>query len=302
MLPPIVHHPDYDAKFPPDHRFPMSKYKFLMAAITRRGLVGRDNLFVPAPANASWLKLAHCSSYVDQVVNSTVPYRIEREIGFPVDERVSRRARLAVSGTVLAARLALDRGIACNAAGGSHHARHDQGAGFCTFNDVAVAANVLLADGSVDRIAVIDLDVHQGDGTAQIFSGDDRVYSFSMHAERNYPVRKAKSDLDIALPDGTNDEGYLSALEYALPEVLKSGKPDIVFYNAGVDPHCEDRLGRLALTDDGLRRRDRAVVGFFRSRGIPVCGVIGGGYSMDIEALAARHAILFETVAELMST
>lgn len=298
MLPPIVHHPDYDAKFPPGHRFPMSKYKFLMEAIRERELVGEDNLFVPAPAHASWLKLTHCSTYVDQVVNATVPHKIEREIGFPVDERVSRRARLAVSGTVLAARLALEHGIACNAAGGSHHARHNQGAGFCTFNDAAVASNVLLADGSVERIAIIDLDVHQGDGTAQIFAGEDRVFTFSMHGERNYPVRKVKSDLDIGLADGTIDDAYLETLQSVLPEVLKRSRPDIVFYNAGVDPHREDRLGRLALTEDGLRRRDRTVMGFFRKNGVPVCGVIGGGYSTDIEALAARHAILFESAAE----
>lgn len=301
MLPPIVHHPDYDAKFPPGHRFPMSKYKFLMEAIRERGLAGKDNLFIPAPAHPSWLKLTHCSTYVDQVVNSTVPIKIEREIGFCVDERVSRRARLAVSGTVLAARLALEHGIACNAAGGSHHARHDRGAGFCTLNDVAVAANVLLADGSVDRIAVIDLDVHQGDGTAQIFGGEDRVFTFSMHAERNYPVRKVSSDLDIGLSDGTTDDQYLENLERALPEILNCSRPDIVFYNAGVDPHCEDRLGRLALTDAGLRQRDALVLRFFRSHHVPVCGVIGGGYSTDITALAARHAVLFETAADVMN-
>lgn len=301
MLPPIVHHPDYDAKFPPGHRFPMSKYKFLMSAIRERGLAGNNNLFVPAPAHASWLKLAHCGTYVDQVANAAVPKKIEREIGFPVDERVSRRARLAVSGTVLAARLALEHGIACNAAGGSHHARHNQGAGFCTFNDVAVAANVLLADGSADRVVVIDLDVHQGDGTAQIFADENRVFTFSMHGERNYPVRKAQSDLDIGLPDHTTDENYLEILEGALPEILKRSRPDMVFYNAGVDPHRDDRLGRLGLSDDGLRRRDRKVLGFFRGHGIPVCGVIGGGYSTDIETLAARHAILFETAAELFN-
>jgi acetoin utilization deacetylase AcuC-like enzyme len=301
MLPPIVHHPDYDAKFPPGHRFPMSKYKFLMSAIRERGLAGKDNLFVPAPAHASWLKLAHCATYVDQVTNAAVPRKIEREIGFPVDERVSRRARLAVSGTVLAARLALDQGIACNAAGGSHHARHSQGAGFCTFNDVAVAANVLLADGSAGRVAVVDLDVHQGDGTAQIFAGEDRVFTFSMHGERNYPVRKAHSDLDIGLPDQTTDESYLEILARALSEVLKRSRPDMVFYNAGVDPHRDDRLGRLSLSNNGLRKRDRYVLGFFREHGIPVCGVIGGGYSTDIEALAARHAILFETAAEIFN-
>lgn len=279
----------------------MSKYKFLMAAIKERGLAWQDNLFTPAPAQVSWLKMAHCPTYVDQVVASAVPAKIEREIGFAVDERVSRRARLAVAGTLLAGRLAMEHGIACNAAGGSHHARRDQGAGFCTLNDVGVAASVLLAERSVTRIAVVDLDVHQGDGTAQIFSGEDRVFTFSMHAQRNYPVRKVRSDIDIGLPDGTDDQTYLDTLGAALPEILGLSKPDIVFYNAGVDPHGCDRLGRLTLTDDGLRRRDRVVMGFFRKNGIPVCGVIGGGYSTDIEALAARHAILFESAAEALN-
>lgn len=301
MLPPIIHHPDYEAKFPPGHRFPMSKYGHLMAAIRERGLVSKRNLFIPAPAHVSWLKLAHCHTYVDQVVNASVPARIEREIGFSVDESVSRRARLAVAGTLLAARLSMEYGIASNTAGGSHHARREQGAGFCTFNDVGVAASVLLAEGSARKIAVVDLDVHQGDGTAQIFSGDERVFTFSMHAQRNYPTRKVRSDLDIGLRDRTDDRSYLEILGAALPKILKRSMPDIVFYNAGVDPHGEDRLGRLALTDDGLRRRDRMVFGFFRKNAVPVCGVIGGGYSRDVKALAARHALLFESAAEVLN-
>ncbi|MCO5059013.1 MAG: histone deacetylase [Rhizobiaceae bacterium] len=294
----IVHHGGYDAEFPAGHRFPMSKYRRLMEVLRDRKLVSERHLHTPEPAPARWLCLAHDATYVDQVIAAAVPHLIAREIGFEIDTRVSMRARLASAGSVLAARLALDHGIACNAAGGSHHARREQGAGFCTFNDVGVAANVLLAEAAVSRVLVIDLDVHQGDGTARIFAGDDRVFTFSMHAEKNYPVRKALSDRDVGLPDGLADDAYLGILNDELRTLFDRARPDLVFYNAGVDPHAEDRLGRLALTDNGLRARDSLVIGACRLRGIPVCGVIGGGYSRDIDALAARHAILFEEAAK----
>ena len=295
----------------------MGKYRLLMERLTATGLAFNGNLHEPAPAEPRWLELAHAPAYVEQVLACSVPAPIEREIGFPISERVSRRAQLASAGTVLAARLSLAHGIACNAAGGSHHARRAQGAGFCTFNDVGVAASLLLAESRVERILVVDLDVHQGDGTAEIFAGEPRVFTFSMHGERNYPIRKIASDLaavreetstpvirkiasdlDIGLPDGTDDEAYLATLRQALPVVTKRAAPDLVFYNAGVDPHFEDRLGRMKLSDEGLRERDRTVIGYFRDRNIPVCGVIGGGYSRDVAALAERHAILFEVAAE----
>ncbi|AZO41260.1 histone deacetylase [Mesorhizobium sp. M7D.F.Ca.US.005.01.1.1] len=293
----IVHHPDYDAGFATNHRFPMSKYPLLMDALRARGLAGRDTLNTAEPAPASWLELAHAADYVAQVISCSVPEKIEREIGFPVTPRVSLRAQLAAGGTMLAARLALRHGIACNTAGGSHHARRAQGAGFCTFNDVAVAALVLLAEGSAQNILVVDLDVHQGDGTADILADDPRVFTFSMHGDRNYPVRKIASDLDVALPDGTDDAAYMERLAAILPDLSAQAHWDIVFYNAGVDVHAEDRLGRLALSDDGLRARDDMVISHFRTQGIPVCGVIGGGYSTDVPALAARHAILFEVAS-----
>ena len=293
----IVHHPDYDAGFAVNHRFPMSKYPLLMEALRARGLAGHDALNTAEPAPAAWLKLAHAADYVDQVISCSVPEKIEREIGFPVGPRVSLRAQLATGGTVLAARLAMRHGIACNTAGGSHHARRAQGAGFCTFNDVAVAALVLLADGAARNILVVDLDVHQGDGTADILANDPRVFTFSMHGDRNYPARKIASDLDVALPDGTGDATYIEGLAAILPELSSQRRWDIIFYNAGVDVHAEDRLGRLSLSDDGLRARDETVISHFRRLGIPVCGVIGGGYSTDVPALAARHAMLFEVAA-----
>jgi acetoin utilization deacetylase AcuC-like enzyme len=292
----IVSHPDYDAGFAPDHRFPMSKYSALADHLAATGLLDRSVHSQPELAPESALKRAHEPSYVDQVLACRVPPAIEREIGFPISERVSRRAQRAAGGTMLAARLALAHGIACNTAGGSHHARRAHGAGFCTFNDVAVAALDLLAERPNARVLVVDLDVHQGDGTADILSDDPRAFTFSMHAAKNYPVRKVASSLDIALPDGTGDDQYLQHLSSALSQL--SGHWGIVFYNAGVDPYERDRLGRLALSLDGLRRRDRLVLGHFRALGVPVCGVIGGGYSRDIAELAARHAILFEVASE----
>jgi acetoin utilization deacetylase AcuC-like enzyme len=295
---PIIHHSGYDAGFAADHRFPMGKYSALMERLDARGLATPSNLHQPASAEPGWLKLAHDPAYVHQVIACAVPAAIEREIGFPIGERVSRRAQLAAGGTILAARLALAHGVACNTAGGSHHARYAHGAGFCTFNDVAVAALVLLVEGLAANVLVVDLDVHQGDGTADILKNEPRAFTFSMHGERNYPARKVASDLDVALPDGTGDDAYLGRLRDTLPDVSGHAAWDIVFYNAGVDPHAEDRLGRLSLSDDGLRARDRLTIGHFRKRGIPVCGVIGGGYSRDIAALAARHSILFEVAAE----
>lgn len=291
----IVSHPDYDAGFPPGHRFPMGKYRHLMQQLETLGLT--SGLTAAEPISPGLLCLAHDPTYVAQVLACTVPEIVEREIGFPVGERVSRRAQLAAGGTLLAARLALTHGIACNAAGGSHHARRSQGAGFCTFNDVAVAALALLAEGRAENVLVVDLDVHQGDGTAQILAGNPAVFTLSVHAEKNYPVRKVASCLDIGLPDGTGDDAYLEIVADALDGLSRSRPWDIVFYNAGVDPHRDDRLGRLALSDDGLRRRERLVMEHFREAGVPVCGVIGGGYSSDVEALAGRHAILFETAA-----
>jgi acetoin utilization deacetylase AcuC-like enzyme len=297
---PIVHNPAYDAKFSPDHRFPMSKYRLLAEAIMREGLAGPGDFHVPGPAPAAWVKLAHDPAYVDQVYAFDVPERIEKEIGFPVTERTALRAQCATAGTVMAARLALEHGVACNTAGGSHHASRAQGAGFCTFNDVAVAARVMLADGEISNALVLDLDVHQGDGTAEIFADDDRVLTASVHNAKNYPVRKAVSDYDLGLPDGMDDLAYLKTLALVLEELRARITPDIVFYNAGVDVHADDRLGRLSLTDHGIEQRERMVFSHFRARGIPVCGVIGGGYSKDVEAIALRHVILHRVASEFV--
>lgn len=291
----VAHHDALVAALPPGHRFPMTKYSRIAEVLVEEGV---DVEFVtPAEARASWLAAVHDLGYVESVLGARVDPTIERRIGFHVEETIARRARVSVGATVLATRLALERSIACTTAGGSHHAARDGGAGFCVFNDVAVAARLLLDEGA-ERILVIDLDVHQGDGTAGIFAGEPRVFTFSMHGERNYPVRKVAGDLDVGLADHTGDEAYLDTLGEVLPALLDRASPEIVFYNAGVDPHRDDRLGRLALTDDGLVRRDRTVVEAVRERGVSLVGVIGGGYSSDMDALARRHASLHRVAAE----
>ncbi|MEM9221533.1 MAG: histone deacetylase [Pseudomonadota bacterium] len=291
---PVVHNPNYQAPLPPGHRFPMQKFGAVARVLTEMGFAPFHE---PSPAPASWIALAHDQAYVDQVLSAAVPEKVVREIGFPMTDRVALRARTACAGTTLTARLALEWGISCNTAGGSHHARAEQGAGFCVFNDVAVAIRVLQADGAIRRALVFDCDVHQGDGTAFIFDGDPTVATVSMHASSNYPARKAASTIDVALADGVEDDDYLARLDETLERALAI-PADIVFYNAGVDPHRDDRLGRLSLTDRGLAERDRRVIDAVRRRGLPLAGVLGGGYADDVDALARRHALLHLSARE----
>jgi acetoin utilization deacetylase AcuC-like enzyme len=278
----------------------MPKFRALHAHLERIGLVDAVNRFVPEPADWATLTRVHAPDYVRDVLGQTLSPMAERRLGLPQSPALADRSRAATAGTLLAARLALAHGLACNTAGGSHHAFADAGSGFCVFNDVAVAAAALLAEGAVRKVLVIDLDVHQGDGTALIFRDDPRVFTFSMHAATNFPARKQQSDLDLALPRDLADAAYLVALEETLPKLFDDVRPDLVFYNAGVDPHADDRLGHLALSDDGLKARDFAVIDAVRRRGIPLVGVVGGGYDRDVERLVRRHAILHRTAARLM--
>lgn len=289
---PIIHHPAYVATLPKGHRFPMLKFGALAQVLRRDGLVPDGGFLEPIPAPRNWLTLAHDEAYVDAVLSQTVDPKVAREIGFHVEETVALRARCATSGTVLTARMALETGIACNTAGGSHHARWSQGAGFCVFNDVAVAARVLQAEGLMGKILILDCDVHQGDGTADIFKDDDTVFTFSMHAQKNYPVRKKPSDLDVGLEDALTDADYLAVLRQHVPRLLDDQQPSLVFYNAGVDPHLDDRLGRLSMSDEGLFARDDYVISEVRRRGIALACVIGGGYSTDTDLLGQRHSIV----------
>ncbi|WP_422375268.1 histone deacetylase [Roseibium sp.] len=292
MTLPIVHHPAYCADLPANHRFPMDKFRAVADLVQREGLLEGKAFYRPRPAPFEWVALAHDPHYVDQVFTSQVADKVAREIGFPMREDIALRARCATGGSVLTGYLALEHGVACNTAGGSHHARRAHGAGFCVFNDVAVAIKVLQADGAIRKALVIDLDVHQGDGTADIFQGDPDVFTFSMHSQKNYPVRKVPSHLDIGLADATGDADYLATLADVLPQLIARDTWDLAFFNAGVDPYIEDRLGRLALSRDGLRQRDLYVIRTLRDAGIPVAGVLGGGYSDDIDELADRHVIL----------
>lgn len=296
---PIVSHPDYTAPLRPGHRFPMSKYGYLRQALARRGLLRTGRGISPGPAGAAQIALAHAPAYVERVFSGALAPDEVRRIGLPQSAAVLRRVRLSAAGTTLAAWLALEHGIACNAAGGSHHAGPDFGAGYCVFNDVAVAVRNVLAHGLAGTVLIVDADVHQGDGTARIFEADPRVFTLSIHAEKNFPARKARSDIDIGLPDRMADARYLAALGSGLGQALDAAPPALVFYNAGVDVHGDDRLGRLALSNAGIRARDAAVIAAVRGRGVPLVGVLGGGYSADPVALAERHAILFEEAARV---
>lgn len=296
---PIVHHPDYLAPLRSGHRFPMSKYGYVREALISRGLLKPGGYLAPAAASRGQIELAHRPDYVERVFSGALSAEEVRRLGLPQTPQVVRRARLSSAGTILATWLALEHGIACNSAGGSHHAGPDYGAGFCVLNDVAVAVCNYFSQGQSGPVMVVDADVHQGDGTARIFQGHSGVFTLSIHAARNFPARKATSSLDVALPDGTGDSDYLTALAGALKCAYTSAEPRLVFYNAGVDVFHQDKLGRLSLSLEGIRARDAMVLASARDRGIPIVGVLGGGYSDDPEELASRHAILFEEAARI---
>jgi acetoin utilization deacetylase AcuC-like enzyme len=265
------------------------------------GVIAPSSLAEPSPASRAWLTLAHDEAYVDAVTLLALDRRAVRRLGLPLSDALVRRGRAAVGGTVLAGRLALTHGIACNTAGGSHHAFADHGAGFCLFNDVAVAIRVLRGEGLIERALVVDLDVHQGDGTAAIFRDEPETFTFSLHCEANYPPAKETSDLDIGVPPGTGDAVYHSVLATHLPGLVARHRPDIVFYNAGVDPHADDKLGRLALTGEGIARRDRYVIETCRAAGVPTACVVGGGYADDLDRLARRHTSVHRAAAAVAS-
>ncbi|MHA6332769.1 histone deacetylase family protein [Qipengyuania sp. CAU 1752] len=288
----VVHHPDYRAPRPKRGTFRFDKYLLVMEALRASVRASGETIVehAPDPLEREWLEAVHCPDYVEQVLSVQVPLEKERRIGFPVTPQIASRVRHTCGGTWLAAKLATKHGYAANSAAGSHHALYDTGAGYCVFNDLAVAANRLIAEGDAERILVVDLDVHQGDGTASLTALRDDIVTFSMHAEKNFPVRKARSNHDVPLPDGMGDSEYLAVLAVHLPRLLDEVRPDLVLYQAGVDPHEEDRLGRLELTSEGLTARDQFVVAEARQRGVPVASALGGGYGADQHEVAARHA------------
>lgn len=275
---------------PEGHKFPMAKYSRLRERIVDEGIVPSADLHEAPLASVDDLALVHTRDYIDAVLGGTVARDIQRRIGFPWSEQMVERSRRSVGATLAAASAALDDGVSVNLAGGTHHAFADRGEGFCVFNDVAVGCRVLQRDQQARRIAIVDLDVHQGNGTAAIFDGDQSVFTFSMHGEKNFPFRKEQSDLDVALPDGTGDDDYLALLRQHLGDVLERHQPDFVFYLAGADPYEGDRLGRLKLTVAGLRRRDEIVLTTCRGAGLPVAISMSGGYATDVDAIVAIHA------------
>ena len=275
----------------------MAKFELLYQLLLKQNLIQHDQIHIPLSISRADLERIHTRRYHEAFSLDRLSRPEQRRIGLPATRPLVQRTWLAVGGTLLTARLALQQGLACHLAGGTHHAHHDFGSGFCIFNDCAVTARVLLDRGEASNILIVDLDVHQGDGSASCFKDDQRVTTLSVHAASNFPLRKVSGDVDIALADGTGDDEYLGAIGDRLPEMLEQIRPDLVLFNAGVDPHRDDRLGRLALSDDGLLKRDRLVLDACLRRQIPTATVIGGGYDA-IEPLVNRHAIVIRAAIE----
>ena len=270
----------------------MSKFGKLCELLLTDNLATPEQIHTPNPPPTEWIQLIHTPDYIQAYCNGTLDPKAQRRIGLPWSPALVTRTCTAVGGTILTAQLALTHGIACNTAGGTHHAFPSYGSGFCIFNDLAIATRVLQTLGLVQKILILDLDVHQGDGTAFIFQNDPTVFTFSMHCQVNFPATKQKSDLDIPLPVGMDDDAYLQTLAHYLPDILSDFQPDLVLYDAGVDTHACDRFGKLALTDTGIYRREMQVLSTCIAAGYPVASVIGGGYGDDMKALIYRHSLL----------
>ena len=294
---PVVNHKDYEAQLNDDNKFPIKKFGELAKGLIKNKIV--KNFYIPEPCSVETLKQAHTEDYINKIKNKTLDKNEIRKIGFPLVDSVVRRSFVATGGTVLATKLALNFGIACNTARGSHHATSNEGAGFCVFNDVAVAAKYLTTRGLANRILIIDLDVHQGNGNSEIFKNDNQVFTFSMHSKVNYPAKKSVSDLDIELEENLEDREYIDILKNNL-KYLNEEEFDFVFYIAGVDIHYNDRLGKLKISDNGIFERDDLVFDNFFSNKIPICGVLGGGYNEDFNKLVELHSSLHKTCAKFL--
>ena len=294
---PVVNHEDYFAKIGDDHRFPIKKFGELANYLTNKKIVKKFH--IPYPCSDKTLKRAHSEIYIKKIKDKTLEDDRIKKIGFPLVDSVIKRSLVATGGTVLASKLAIKNGVACNTAGGSHHANFEGGAGYCVFNDVAVGAQYLLDRGLAGRILIVDLDVHQGNGSADIFKDNRNVFTFSMHSKTNYPAKKSVSNLDVELEDNTEDKEYIKILKFYLNQ-LNEENFDYVFYIAGVDIHYNDRLGKLKVSDEGIKERDEIVTQNFFSKGIPLCGVLGGGYNKDFNKLIELHASLHKSCAKLI--
>ncbi len=295
----LVTHPDYSFDFPAKHRFPMEKFRLLHQHLQATGLATAKNTFRPGKAKMELLQLAHCRNYLERLIHNRQTPQEVRRMGLPWSPALMKRTLISPNGTFLTANLALEQGIACHLAGGTHHAHYDAASGFCILNDLAIAALGLLHQSrrtqlSRPSVLVFDCDVHQGDGTANILAEEPRAFTCSVHCDKNFPARKARSDMDVEIAKGTTDDEYLSTVEAAFHQAIDTSKPSLIFYDAGVDIYADDPLGLLQVSLDGIRQRDRLVLEICRDKGIPVATVIGGGYDDDRLALARRHAIVVE--------
>lgn len=295
----IVHHPDYVTEAPARSTYRWGKNGAIRDLLRAEG--DRIVWHEPEAMPRTWLEATHDPDYVAEVLSAQVPAIKERRIGFPVTASVARRAQMVPGGTYLAALLAIEHGFAANTAGGSHHALADTGAGYCVFNDLAVAAHRLVEEGTTRRVLIVDVDVHQGDGTAALTAGHPQIATYSIHAEKNFPVRKARSTLDVPLADAIGDDAYLAVLEETLAPMMADWQPTLILYQGGVDPFEGDRLGRLALSEEGLVRRDRLVARLAIDAGVPLACTVGGGYGDDVMAIAARHVRVIRTLGDAVA-
>jgi acetoin utilization deacetylase AcuC-like enzyme len=280
---------NFDLPLPEGHRFPIDKYALLRERVFVEGLFAQEDLLTAGPATDEQILRVHDTAYLDKIVQGTLSEKEIRRIGFPWSRELVVRSRCSVGGTIAACRAALQEGISANLAGGTHHAAADHGEGFCVFNDVAIAARGMQAEGRVRRVVILDCDVHQGNGTAAIFAGDPSVFTFSIHGEKNFPFRKEASDLDVSLPDGSRDDVFLEALEDGVTHALELAQADLAIYIAGADPYEDDRLGRLGVTKQGLAERDRRVFDLCYQASIPAAVVMGGGYARRVEDTVEIH-------------
>ncbi|PSB33778.1 histone deacetylase family protein [Chlorogloea sp. CCALA 695] len=296
---PLIYHPDYVVPLPQAHRFPMPKFRQLYELLLNDKVAQIEQFFIPETPSQQLIELVHTPQYVQAYIQGTLDAKAQRRIGLPWSPALVKRTNIAVGGTILTAKLALKYGLACNTAGGTHHAFPSYGSGYCIFNDLAIASRVIQHLNLACKILIIDLDVHQGDGTAFIFQNDDSVFTFSMHCEVNFPGTKQVSDLDIALPVAMEDEEYLQTLAHYLTDILTAVKPDLVLYDAGVDTHISDRLGKLAMTDTGIFRREMQVLSTCIAARYPIACVIGGGYADDLKSLVYRHSLLHRAASQV---
>ena len=293
-----ITHPKYDIPLPKNHRFTSSKFSDLHKELKSRDFYRNAVILRPNKASVNDLEIVHNREYILKIKDGSLSEKENRRLGFKWSEILSNRSFLAVNGTLLTCKEALRNKIACHLAGGTHHAFKDCGSGFCVFNDLAYASITLLNQEKINKILILDLDVHQGDGTASICENIDNIFTCSIHCKNNFPFDKKNSNLDVPIDDEVNDVKYINILTKTLDQIESNFTPDIVFYDAGVDVHSNDDLGNLNLTDDGIKKRDEIVCEYFKEKKIPLCTVIGGGYSKNRQELASRHFSIFETVSK----